>query len=48
MAYDITAFGWHATIFFGGWVLLLGGLALVAVVVALIFKFWPAAVATLR
>jgi hypothetical protein len=45
MAFDIVVFGWHATIFLGGWVLLIGGLALAAVV-AVIFKFWAGAVPT--
>lgn len=38
MALDIALFGWHATIFLGGWVVLLGGLAL-AGIVALILRF---------
>jgi len=40
MAVNIAAFGWHATIFLGGWVLLLAGLALTVVaVLALTFLF---------
>jgi hypothetical protein len=38
VAFDVALFGWHATIFLGGWVLLLGGLALAAIV-ALISRF---------
>jgi hypothetical protein len=38
MTVDVAAFGWHATIFPGGWVWLLAGVA-GAVVVAVIVKF---------
>jgi hypothetical protein len=46
MAFDIALFGWHATIFLGGWVLLFGALCL-AVVVALAVKFWLGEFATI-
>jgi len=39
VAVDIALFGWHATIFFGGWVLLIAGLA-VAVIATFLWKFF--------
>jgi hypothetical protein len=44
MTVDLSLFGWHATIFLGGWLLLLGTVAL-GVFVTSIVRHWLAAAA---